>query len=77
MCLCSVETQDSNGKWVPCAVKCLPYDEPYVIERVDRELEVMKAMTGSRNAPTLLSRGITLEDSTPHFYMVTRSVPNP
>ena len=75
MCLCSVETQDSSGRWVPCVLTCLPYDELCVIERADRELAVLKAMSGSRHVPTLLSDGITLKDSTPYVYMVTRLVP--
>lgn len=74
MCLCSAETQDSSGRWVPCAVQCLPYDEPYVIERVDRQLAVMKAMTGSMHAPTLLCDGTTLVNGDRHHCMAARSV---
>lgn len=75
VCMCSAETQDDQGRWVPCAVKCQPYFETHIMENVDKEVAVLQAVTGSAHALTLMSHGTALLEGKMHKFIVTRSVP--
>lgn len=75
VCMCSAETQDDRGRWVPCAVKRQPYFESHIMENVDKEVVVLKAMTGSAHALTLMSHGTALLEGKTHKYIATRSAP--
>lgn len=70
--MCSAETKDASGVWVPCAVKCQPYHEQHIKDVVDREVNVMNSMTGSAHALSLLSENSALLDGKLHHFMATR-----
>lgn len=73
--MCSAETQDDHGRWLPCAVKCQPYCETHMMEHIDKEVVVLHAMTGSAHALTLLSHDTGLLEGQTHKFIATRSAP--
>ena len=69
---CSAETQDDDGNWMPCAVKCQPYFETHIKEIVDKEVTVLEAMSGSAHTLTLVSHNTALLEGQMHKYIATR-----
>ncbi len=52
---CSAQTQDSNGKWMPVAVKFMPYDDEPTKDVAKREIHCMRAVKGAHHTASLLS----------------------
>ncbi len=52
---CSAQTQDSSGKWIPVAVKVMPYDDEPTKDVAKREIHCMRAVKGAHHTATLLS----------------------
>ena len=53
--LCSAQTQDSSGKWMPIAVKFMPFDDETTKDIAMREIHCMRAVKAAHHTASLLS----------------------
>ena len=52
---CSAQTQDSSGKWMPVAVKFMPYDDEPTKDVAKLKIHCMRAVKGAHHTASLLS----------------------